>query len=81
MWEGACTLATLRCCRVETLDGDFEGRGQVFSITDFLTHFTDCVEAQNLWAESQNGTRPVEEPEFTSRRGYFSRLVPDGLSR
>ncbi|KAI0012569.1 hypothetical protein F4779DRAFT_625881 [Xylariaceae sp. FL0662B] len=65
--------------RVETLYGDYEDRDRVFSTTDYLTHFTYCVEAQNLWAESQDGTRPVEEPEFTRRCGYFNKLGPDGL--
>lgn len=67
--------------RVETLDGDIEDRDRVFSTTGFLAHVTHCVEAQGLWAESQGGTRPVDEPEFTRRCGYFSRLGPDGLPR
>ncbi|KAI1407238.1 hypothetical protein F5Y13DRAFT_206533 [Hypoxylon sp. FL1857] len=67
--------------RVETSDGSYEDRDRVFSTTGFLTHFTNCVEAQNLWAESQKGARPIQEPEFTRRCGYFTSLGSDGLPR
>ncbi|KAI1774662.1 hypothetical protein F4818DRAFT_448742 [Hypoxylon cercidicola] len=68
----------------EPLYRDYAGRDRGFSTTSFMVHFTHCVEAQNMWARSQGGTRPIEEPELTRRRGYLSRpgpLSPDGLIR
>ncbi|KAI1141793.1 hypothetical protein F5Y05DRAFT_273872 [Hypoxylon sp. FL0543] len=77
-----CGVSCKGCqVRVETADGDFGDRDRVFSTTGFLTHFTNCAEAQNLWNESQNGKKPVKEPEFTRRCGYFSTLGSDGLPR
>jgi hypothetical protein len=60
---------------------DWLARDRTFSTEGFLSHFTACVEAQHISAESEEGTRPVNEPEFTRRCGYFTRLGSDGLPR
>lgn len=74
------------CCkgcqvRVEARTGTVEDRDRVFSEVGFLAHFTSCVEAQTMWAESQEGTSSFVEPEFTRRSGFFSILGLDGLLR
>ncbi|XMA19205.1 hypothetical protein WAI453_011996 [Rhynchosporium graminicola] len=51
--------------RLELLHGDSVDRDRTFSTRGFLSHFSRCVEAQHLWAESEGGTRPVNEPELT----------------
>ncbi|CZT12154.1 uncharacterized protein RAG0_16091 [Rhynchosporium agropyri] len=65
--------------RLELLHGDSDDRDRTFSTRGFLSHFSRCVEAQHLWAESEGGTRPVNEPELTRRCGYFKQLGSDGL--
>lgn len=65
--------------RVELLRGDTDDRDRTFSTQGFLSHFSRCVEAQHLWAESERGKRPVHEPELTRRCGYFNQLGFDGL--
>ncbi|KAI1498810.1 hypothetical protein F5X99DRAFT_307369 [Biscogniauxia marginata] len=65
--------------RLELLHSDSDDRDQTFSTRGFLSHFPQCVETQHLWAESEGGTRPVNEPELTRRCGYFSQLGSDGL--
>lgn len=65
--------------RLELLHGGLGDRDQTFSTQGFLSHFSRCLEAQHLWAESERGTRPVNEPEFTRRCGYFKQLGSDGL--
>jgi len=62
-------------------DSHWLARDRTFSTQGFLSHFSACVEAQHLWAESEEGTRPVKEPEFTRRGGFFTRLGSDGLPR
>lgn len=64
--------------RVEASDGSYEDRDHVYSKAGFLTHFKRCREAQHLWTESKNGTRLVDEPEFTRRCGYFNKFGLDG---
>ncbi|KAI1101736.1 hypothetical protein F4804DRAFT_289153 [Jackrogersella minutella] len=54
-------------------------RDRVFSTRGFLSHFPQCVETQHLWAESEGGTRPVEEPEMTRWGGFCNHQGPDGL--
>lgn len=68
-------------CQVllELLHHDSHDRDQVFSTRGFLSHFSQCVETQHLWAESEGGTRPVNEPELTRRSGFLSHLGSDGL--
>ena len=51
----------------------------VFSTGGFLSHFSQCVEAQQLWAASERGSRPVDEPQITRSCGYFNKLGSDGL--
>ncbi|KAK3944831.1 hypothetical protein QBC46DRAFT_278870 [Diplogelasinospora grovesii] len=65
--------------RLELLRGDSDNRDQAFSTQGFLSNFSQCVETQRLWAESEGGTRPVNEPELTRRCGYFNQLGSDGL--
>lgn len=69
--------------RVELLRGDSHwlARDRTFSIQGFLSHFSECVEAQHLWAESEEGTRPAKEPEMTRRGGFLTPLGLDGLPR
>ncbi|KAK3336991.1 hypothetical protein B0T19DRAFT_57750 [Cercophora scortea] len=69
--------------RLELLRGDSHllARDRTFSTQGFLSHFTACVEAQQIWAESEEGTRPVNEPELTRRCGYFTPFASDGLPR
>jgi hypothetical protein len=65
--------------RLELLRVESDDRDRTFSTQGFLSHFSQCVQAQHLWAESERGTRPVNEPEFTRRCGYFNQLGSDGL--
>ncbi|KAK4201393.1 hypothetical protein QBC40DRAFT_306036 [Triangularia verruculosa] len=69
--------------RLELLRGNSHrlARDRTFSTQGFLSHFTAYVEAQYIWAESEDGTRPVNEPKLTRRCGYFTRLGSDGLPR
>lgn len=39
--------------RVELVRCGCEDRDQVFSTRGFLFHFSQCMEAQHLWAESE----------------------------
>ncbi|KAH7324022.1 hypothetical protein BKA65DRAFT_360376, partial [Rhexocercosporidium sp. MPI-PUGE-AT-0058] len=65
--------------RLELVHDDLDDRDRTFSTRGFLSHFSRCVQAQHLWAESEGGTRPVNEPELTRRCGYFKQLGSDGL--
>lgn len=65
--------------RLEIHNRGFEDRDKVFSRRSFLTHFTLSEEAQHLWTQSEGGTRPVNEPELTRHRGFFSSIGNDGL--
>lgn len=65
--------------RLERKLEDWDDRDQIFSKRGFLSHFTQCGETQDLWAESEGGTRPINESELTRRCGYFSTLGSDGL--
>lgn len=65
--------------RFELLRTDSKDRDRTFSTQAFLSHFSQCVEAQHLWAASERGTRPFNEPELTRRCGYFRQLASDGL--
>jgi hypothetical protein len=67
--------------RLEASSRDYDARDRVFSEKGFSAHFVHCAEAQALWVESEDGTRPVKEPEFTRRCGYFSVRDDDGLLR
>ncbi|KAI0902865.1 hypothetical protein F4823DRAFT_637600 [Ustulina deusta] len=49
-----------------------------FSTRGFLSHFSHCVEAQNLWTESEKGTRRINEPQITRDCGYFKKPGSDG---
>ncbi|KAH8168016.1 hypothetical protein CIB48_g267 [Xylaria polymorpha] len=51
---------------------------RVLSTRGFLSHFSHCVEAQNLWTESEKGTRRTNEPQITRDCGYFKKLGSDG---
>ncbi|KAI0541721.1 hypothetical protein GGR58DRAFT_528802 [Xylaria digitata] len=57
----------------------FLTRDPVFSTQGFLSHFSQCVEAQQHWAASERGSRPVDEPQITRYCGYFNKLGSDGL--
>lgn len=65
--------------RVEFFAGDVDDRDRVFSTRGFLSHFSQCLETQRLWAESEGGTRLVKESELTRRCGYFPEIGIDGL--
>lgn len=65
--------------RLEALRDGFKDRDRIFSRQGFLSHFPYCEEGQQLWAQSQGGTRPVDEPEVTRRGGFFNRLGDDLL--
>ncbi|KAI1197163.1 hypothetical protein F5X97DRAFT_302909 [Nemania serpens] len=65
--------------RRHRLHRGFIKRDRVFSTRGFLSHFSQCVEAQCHWTASERGTRPVDEPEITRSCGYFSKLGSDGL--
>lgn len=65
--------------RLEAGDCVMGVRDTAFSSQGFLSHFSQCDEAQVLWAQSEGGTRPVDEPEFTRRGGWLSQLGSDGL--
>ncbi|KAI3390739.1 hypothetical protein diail_8774 [Diaporthe ilicicola] len=43
----------------------FFRRERSFSDDEFLVHFRDCGEAEQLWHSSKGGTVEVEEPEWT----------------
>lgn len=43
----------------------FFRRERSFSDDEFLVHFRDCREAEQLWHSSKGGTVEVEEPEWT----------------
>jgi hypothetical protein len=38
---------------------------------DFLDHFQNCSEAQNLWIASLAGTKDLEEPPLIKRGGFI----------
>jgi hypothetical protein len=59
--------------------GDIRDRDRTYSPEGFLSHFSQCVESQHLWARSELGTRPVDEPVFTRQCGHFNRLGSDGM--
>ncbi|OBT45728.1 hypothetical protein VE00_03935 [Pseudogymnoascus sp. WSF 3629] len=40
------------------------GNDSALSRAEFLSHFETCVEARDIWAESQEGTVPVEDSQF-----------------
>ena len=46
-----------------------ENRDRVYSEQEFLEHFKECNEAQEMWRLSDNGGKPVMETEFTRRGG------------
>lgn len=68
-----------RQVRLEASSRDYDGRDRVFSEEGFLAHIVPCAGAQALWVKSEDGTRPVKEPKFAHRCGYFSVLDDDGL--
>ncbi|KAH7324991.1 hypothetical protein B0I35DRAFT_449768 [Stachybotrys elegans] len=61
--------------------GVADDRDRVFSRSSYLSHFQSCTEAQELWTQSEGGTKAVWEPEFTRRGGFFNELDSDGLPR
>lgn len=65
--------------RFDRLRVDPTDQNRCFSQKGFLTHFPECPEAVQLWAESREGTCPVDEPEFTRRGGFFSLFGLDGV--
>ncbi|KAI3323077.1 hypothetical protein HD806DRAFT_544482 [Xylariaceae sp. AK1471] len=65
--------------RHQLLHDAFLSQDRIFSTRGFLSHFSQCVEAQHLWAASERGTRPVNEPQITRSCGYFNKLGSDGL--
>ncbi|KAF4971532.1 hypothetical protein FZEAL_9816 [Fusarium zealandicum] len=67
--------------RLENLLVGSDDRDRVFSTSSYLSHFESCVEAHELWDQSEGGTMLVREPAFTRRCGYFSSLDNDGLPR
>ncbi|KAI0402742.1 hypothetical protein F4802DRAFT_608465 [Xylaria palmicola] len=64
--------------RHQRLHGIIITQDRVLSTRGFLSHFSHCVEAQNLWTESEKGTRRVNEPQITRGCGYFNKLGSDG---
>lgn len=65
--------------RLEASGGDLADRDRCFSSQGFLSHFSNCMEAQHLWTQSEGGSIQVDEPELTRRSGYFKQLGSDGL--
>ncbi|KAI1364669.1 hypothetical protein F5Y08DRAFT_328524 [Xylaria arbuscula] len=65
--------------RDDLLYGAIITKERVLTTRGFLSHFSHCVEAQNLWTESEKGTRLVNEPQITRDCGYFNKLGSDGL--
>ncbi|KAI1111952.1 hypothetical protein F5Y14DRAFT_287443 [Nemania sp. NC0429] len=62
------------------LDRSFITAEPVFTTRDFLSHFSQCVEAQKFWAASERGTRcGNDEPRITRSCGYFSQIASGGL--
>lgn len=76
-WYNACTgkaehgLSCKGCyVRLTTRHRDFDNHSAL-SAAEFLVHFATCVEAQDIWAKSQQGTVPVEDSEFIRRGGFY----------
>jgi hypothetical protein len=70
-------------CQV-AFEGDFsddhlELRDRFYSREEFLEHFGECAAAQKLWAASQEGTAPVEEPAWMGLGRTFT--APCGRRR
>lgn len=59
-------------CQVRYETGEVGRRDldRVYSTTGFIEHFTHCTEAQKIWADSLDGTMPVEDTEFVLHGGY-----------
>ncbi|KAI1129968.1 hypothetical protein F5Y10DRAFT_290402 [Nemania abortiva] len=72
----SCKGCQIRCQRRY---GGFLLEEPFFTARGFLSHFSQCIEAQQHWTASEKGTRPVDEPPITRYCGYFSKLGPDGL--
>ena len=48
---------------------------RVYSTQGFLNHFSECTEAQGVWAASEKGTQPVHDSEMIRSGGYIN--IPD----
>ncbi|KAI0109633.1 hypothetical protein GGR51DRAFT_512228 [Nemania sp. FL0031] len=68
-------------CQIQhgLLYNTFIDRDRVFSTRGFLSHFSQCIGAQDLWIASERGTQPINEPQIIRSCGYFNELGPDGL--
>lgn len=53
-------------------DHHLELRDRFYSKSGFLEHFDECEAAQKLWASSQQGTAPVQEPQWTGLGRTFT---------
>ncbi|KAK4250519.1 hypothetical protein C7999DRAFT_38365 [Corynascus novoguineensis] len=60
-------------------DDHLELRDRFYSRSGFLEHFDECEAAQKLWSSSQQGTAPVEEPQWTGLGRTFT--APCGRRR
>ncbi|KFY76481.1 hypothetical protein V499_03903 [Pseudogymnoascus sp. VKM F-103] len=65
--------------RLTTRHRDFDNHSAL-SAAEFLVHFATCVEAQDIWAKSQQGTVPVEDSEFIHRGGFYIGNSSNGVS-
>lgn len=64
--------------RVEVSGGSYADRDRAYSTSGFLAHFQGCMEAQQMWLDSNHGTTPFSEPEATRRGGSLSIFGVDG---
>lgn len=62
----SCKGCLLRCT-----DPIGRDRDRAFSNAAFLTHVTQCVEAQDLWTQSERGTRLIRKPLLVFLLGYM----------
>ncbi|OIW25704.1 hypothetical protein CONLIGDRAFT_656439 [Coniochaeta ligniaria NRRL 30616] len=53
---------------------------QAFSARGFLSHFSQCAEAQRLWAESEGGTGPLGKPECARPYSFHSFFFSNWLA-
>ncbi|KFY11181.1 hypothetical protein V492_04603 [Pseudogymnoascus sp. VKM F-4246] len=64
------------CCKgcqfrfEKTRRGCVRDRDRTFSTAQFLTHFASCAEAQQLWIDSEKGTKDVLDSMFIQYNGY-----------
>ncbi|KPM36034.1 hypothetical protein AK830_g10542 [Neonectria ditissima] len=59
----------------------FKDRDSVFSRSSFSSHFSQCDQAQALWAQSKDGAICVGEPGFIRQGGYIDKENLFGVPR